>query len=224
MRNPIKVITRGHTPLKLRSSVRRVRACPHPWSTLFFLIWPFPLRYSIPEPLLSVEEIEKHPDVLNERHSGIRKLYCIPIFRVRDTPLRSLYRLVEDVCASDFIMMGYECTYFFFHCESRWSLACIPDPEDKDPVRYALLASMVEALVDAFNWRLELGIRRDKSLDRSEQRSTNFTREEAPSWTSKVGPIEKPLTFREPGSSYITPEQHFLKRNVRMSNGYLYTV
>jgi hypothetical protein len=85
---------------------------------------------------------------------------------------------------------------------------------------------MVEALVDAFNWRLELGIRRDHTLDDSEQRSSNFKREEPPSWASKVGALEKPLLFTEPGynESYMTPERHFLERNIKMPNGYLYTV
>lgn len=121
-------------------------------------------------------------------------------------------------------MMGYECEYFFYHRERHWSLACIPDPRDEDPIRYAILASMVEALVDAFNWRLELGIRRDKTTDKLEQRSFNFVREEAPSWTSKIGPVAKPLAFHEAGSSDMTMEQRFFKRNIRVPNGYLYTV
>ncbi|KAB8069237.1 hypothetical protein BDV29DRAFT_183170 [Aspergillus leporis] len=83
---------------------------------------------------------------------------------------------------------------------------------------------MVEALVDAFNWRLELGIRRNDTTDMSEQRSSNFVREEAPSWTSKVGALEKTLCFSEGGYDSMTPESNFLKRNIEMPNGYLYTV
>ena len=121
-------------------------------------------------------------------------------------------------------MMGYECTYFFHHCEPRWLLSRIPDPEDEDPVRYAFLASMAEARADAFNWRLELGMRRNNTLDKTEKRSTNFTPERAPSWTLKVGPVERPLAFGESDSVPVTPEQHFLERNITMPNGYLYTV
>lgn len=226
MRNPVKTVIYGHTPLKLRPTLRRIRACPHSWSVFFVLVWPFPWRYSLPHPFLSVEEIEKHPDTRDEYQSGIRQLYNIPIYRARDTPLRSLYRLFEDLYACDFVMMGYECTYFFFHSETRWALACIPDPQDNDPIRYAILASMVEALVDAFNWRLELGIRRNNRTDSSEQRSSNFAREEAPSWTSKVGALGERLVFREAGCevSDMNMEQHFLKRNIKVPNGYLYTV
>ncbi|KAL2366060.1 hypothetical protein RJZ56_000900 [Blastomyces dermatitidis] len=122
-------------------------------------------------------------------------------------------------------MMGYECEYFFSHREPHWSLACIPDPQDEDSIRYAILASMVEALVDAFNWRLEHGIRQDNTMDKSEQRRFNFSREDAPSWTSKIGPVAKPLTFHEAGSTDMTLERHFfIKRNIRVPNGYLYTV
>lgn len=121
------------------------------------------------------------------------------------------------------------------HPEPRWSLARVPDPQDDDPVRYAILASLVEALVDAFNWRLELGIRRDNTTDRSEQqRGSNFIREEAPSWMSRVGAVEKPLDFiataaegtntNTNGAADLTEEPHFLKRNIRAPNGYLYTV
>lgn len=213
-------------PLKVRSTLRRIRACHHSWSLFFTLVWPFPWRYSLPRPFLSVEEIEKRPDTCDEHQSGIRQLHNIPIYHARDTPLRSLYRLFEDLCACDFVMMGYECTYFFFHPEPRWALACIPDPRDNDPIRYAILASMVETLVDAFNWRLELGIRRNNIIDISEQRSSNFVREEAPSWTLKAGTLEEPLVFQEAGSEIygMTMEQYFLKRNIKVPNGYLYTV
>lgn len=75
-------------------------------------------------------------------------MYDIPIYHARDTPLRSLYRLFEDICASDFITSAHS---FFVYSEPRWALACILNPRDNDPVRYVFLANMVGALVDAFN-------------------------------------------------------------------------
>lgn len=57
------------------------------------LVWPFPWRYPLPRPSLSVEEIEKHPGIIDEHQSGIRQIYNIPIYRARDILLRSLYRL-----------------------------------------------------------------------------------------------------------------------------------
>ncbi|KAI9807058.1 MAG: hypothetical protein M1825_005775 [Sarcosagium campestre] len=228
MRNPVKYFTQGHlTPLKTRFTFRRIRMSPDPWSTFFLLFSPWPLRFPLPCPIPSVEELQENgEDVIDERQLGMRLLMNLPLFRARDTPLRSLYRLCEDICAKQLIMMGYECEYFFFHKELRWSLERLPDPQDEDPIRYAVLASMAEALVDAFNWRLELGLRRNKVRDESEQRRTNFIKEVAPPWTSKVGPLEKPLNLVSPENERtgITAEPNFLRRNIRAENGYLYTV
>jgi hypothetical protein len=226
MRNPLRKITKYYSPLQIRPSLLRIRQCPHPWSAFFLLVWPVPWVYSLPYPLPSVKDMENSPNLWDERQSGIRKLHNIPIYRFRDTPLRSLYRLFEDLCTRDYIMMGYECEYFFFHSEARWSLVSIPDPQDADPIRYAIIASFLEALVDAFNWRLELGIRRDNTLDKSEHRGSNFVREEAPSWTSRVGALEERLDFIKigPNGVDLTEESNFLKRNIRAPNGYLYTV
>lgn len=122
-------------------------------------------------------------------------------------------------------MMGYECTYFFFHNESRWFLSNVPEPEDKDPIRYAMVASMVEVFVDVFNWRFELGIRRDNTLDKTEKHTTNFKREVAPCWTAKVGGVKDKLILNEEGwtESDMT-EWNFWKRNIKVPNGDLYTV
>lgn len=125
-------------------------------------------------------ELERDEQLQASLQPGIMQLRRIPLFRKRDTPLYSLYRLYEDLCSNDLVMMGYECEYFFFHNEQSWRLSQILDPQDAGPIRYAILASMVEALVDAFNWRLQLGLRRDKSMDESEQRTTNLRREERP--------------------------------------------
>ena len=47
------------------------------------------------------------------------------------------------------------------HLEPKWCLSNIPDPCNTDPLRYAMLASIVEGLVAAFNWRLSNGQRKD---------------------------------------------------------------
>lgn len=108
---------------------------------------------------LSLTELQNTADqMLSSQQPDILQLYYIPLFQVRDTPLRSLYRLYEDLCSRNIIMMSYECDYYFFHAEARWQLSRIPDPMDPDPTRYALLASLAEALVSAFNWRLKLGL------------------------------------------------------------------
>ena len=156
----------------------------------------------------------------------MRQLRNIPLFCKRDTPLCALYRLYENLCARDLIMMGYECEYFFFHKEPRWRLCQIADPKDDDPVRYAILASMLDALVVAFNWRLELGLRRSGRTDLSEKRATNFTPEQAPIWVKDVAPLPHTLSLIKAadGSNLGKPNASFLQRNIEAPMGYLYTV
>lgn len=206
----------------VRTSLRRIRVCPHPCSLLGKLIWALPWRFELPDRLLSVEELAQHPELTYYRQSGIRQLFDIPLFRARDTPLRSLYRLYEDLCADHFIMMGYECEYFF-QPRGRWSLVNVPDPKDDDPVRYAILASMVEALVDAFNWRLELGLRRDGSKDLTENKHNTFVREQPPSWTNNATTLDSQLDLSN-SERNCKPHKRFLKRNIRAPMGYLHTL
>jgi hypothetical protein len=58
--------------------------------------------------------------------------------------------LYDNLCADRLTLMTYECEHFFRRGSKRWSLSQIPDPQDTDLVRYSVLASLVEALVDVF--------------------------------------------------------------------------
>ncbi|CAG8900688.1 unnamed protein product [Penicillium egyptiacum] len=79
---------------------------------------------------------------------------------MRDTPLRSIYWLYELHLADRYELIGYETEYFFF--QQSWKLGDIPDPIDSDPLRYAMIASIVEELHEAVNWKLSLGLRRNR--------------------------------------------------------------
>ncbi|KAI1910144.1 hypothetical protein LOZ65_006408 [Ophidiomyces ophidiicola] len=190
-----RILTQSASPLKIRTSLHRLRSCPSPWKLLWKLLQP---------------------------QAGLLQLYEIPLFRVRDTPLRSLYRLYEDLGSENLILISYECEYLYFHPATRWQFSWIPDPKDKDPMRYALLASMVEALVDAFNWRLDLGLGRDKSINYV-QSEEPYLREQAPSWTLEVGPLAESLVLTH-SQKNSQPHEAFAKRNIQASMGYLYTV
>lgn len=50
-----------------------------------------------------------------------------------------------------------------FHLRShgQWLLKDFPDPKCPDLARYAIAASLIEQLVEVFNWRTEHGLRRD---------------------------------------------------------------
>lgn len=219
---PPRILVVSKSPLQVRTSLTRLRTCPKPLKLLFRLLWPYPWHLQ-PQAPPTVADLERDGvKVLGSRQPGIMQLRRIPLFRIRDTSLSSLYRLYEDLCANDLIMMGYECEYFFFHNEHSWRLSEISDPSDPDPVRYAILASMVDALVDAFNWRLELGLRRDKSIDESDRRATNFKREEVPSWTAAVRALEETLDLNKFNQG--APNHFFLKRNIKAPMGYLFTV
>jgi hypothetical protein len=222
-------LKRKSTLLRIRHTIRQARFCPNTttFAVLRKLIWPLHLlHFRLPD-LLTHNELQESPEVLDARQSGIHQLMNIPLFRIRDTPLRSLYRIHDDLCAGQLILMSYESDYFFRQRSARWQLSRMPDPGDDDPVRYAILASLVDALVDAFNWRMQLGIGRGggASPDRSANRANNFLKERPLSWTRNIGAIEKPLNLidrsKEP---HANPEENFLKRNIEAGVGYLYTV
>jgi hypothetical protein len=84
-------------------------------------------------------------------------------FTENDNPLTSLYRLCEFICADESNQVMLETSYFWSN--DSWSFSSIPDPCDSDIERYAVLASLVESLVYAFNYRLSLGSRRNETVD-----------------------------------------------------------
>ncbi|PQE25290.1 hypothetical protein CJF32_00008581 [Rutstroemia sp. NJR-2017a WRK4] len=181
---------------------------------------PLELRYIIRQ-----ARLQESPEVINTKQHAVCLLYSMPLFYHRDTPLRSLYRLYEDICADYRIVITYECEYLFRRGSKRWLLSQIPDPKEPDLVRYAILASLVEALVDAFNWKLELGLRRgNMHPDQSEDRATNFVREVSPAWTKDVAGLEKHVSLinRKTEPSAI-PDKNFLQRNIEASTGYMFT-
>lgn len=81
---------------------------------------------------------------------------------------------------------------------------------------------MIDALVDAFNWRLELGLRRDKAMDESKERAINFKREEMPIWTAVFKSLTETLHLDKLDQG--NPGHFFLKWNIKALMGYLYTV
>ncbi|KAE8346432.1 hypothetical protein BDV24DRAFT_158667 [Aspergillus arachidicola] len=90
----------------------------------------------------------------------LTNMRSVPIRRARDTPIRSMYRLYEAMAAGEYYAIPPEVEYFWY--QRSWILCRVPDPRDPDPVRYAILASIIEELAKTFNWRLSLGMRRDK--------------------------------------------------------------
>lgn len=106
-----------------------------------------------------------------------------------DTPLAALYRLYETIMLDMNIKMRNELESFW--CHSSWAVKDIPDPQDPDPERYAVLACITELLVLSFNDRISLGLPRDTPPIitgdvYNEIRMRPKLLEEVPAWASKV--------------------------------------
>lgn len=230
-----------NSPLELRDSIVRLRhQHDHPVLTLLRLFIPFPSWYfPLPtqvSPHALIEDKKKETGIITHRYRALHNLRCIPIWRARDTPLRSIYRIYEFYLADQHDLIGYETEYFFYR--ETWELRQIPDPKDGDPIRYAMIASLVEELYDAVNWRLGLGLRRNREhIPRKDGADPlpPFTPQELPNWTKQVRPIDKDLL-----RSSVPPEAldaqgnllldedgtnpNFASRNIIANTGWLYTI
>ena len=155
---------------------------------------------------------------------------------MRDTPLRSIYRLYELHLADRYMLMGSETEYFFY--QTGWRLRDIPDPKDPDPIRYAVVACILEELHKAVNWRLSLGLRRNGEhvyRERDGDPWPAFVPEDLPGWTESVLPIDKELLKQSVPSYKLDTEGNlvleeggkasiFARRNIVTNTGWLYTI
>ncbi|RFU23898.1 hypothetical protein B7463_g12439, partial [Scytalidium lignicola] len=234
-------IRRLHTPLRFRDSTERLRdGYRHPYFEVFklFIIhlqipsWNWSYDYPLPEPLPPKDIADN--EVLFYRHNPyIFHLRYIPIWTIRDTPLRAIYRLYEILMTREFVLLRLECEYMWRQPSRKWSLISIPDPRDPDPVRYAMLASIVEELVKAFNWRLQHGARRDGTFVRRsiENPWPKYDPELTPSWTASVPAIQKedlcelPSDMVQNGQLFLGDGgcENFIHRNFDAPTRYLYT-
>ena len=194
------------------------RSCPHPWRTLWKLLWPLPWWYRLPAPLDPLE-IRDFPDIVHQRYyveENYWRLRSFPLFRLRDTSLRSLYRLHDCLCADHQNYIMLESDYFWR--QAHWRIKDMPDPRDPNPVRYAILASLLESMVEAYNWKIKLGLRRGVGVTNKEQDKTfredpNMPFEEVPSWALLVPPVDEWTSFLEERAvrNYSAP---FYKRRI----------
>lgn len=238
-------IRRWSSPLRIRGTITRLRhRNKWPYLALLRLLLPthsFTWKYPVPDPLPPRTLIDGGPELSWNRrmNSDLKNLQAIPIWRSRDTPLRSLYRLYEAAMGGEAIIevIGYETEYFWYQNRRSWDLDRIPDPQDPDPIRYAVLACFVEALVKAFNWRLSLGMRRDKNhipRERGDDPWPSYKPITGPLWTQRVPPVDTEyvrnnlperldqrgrFVLLEDGDSGI-----FDERNISATESRLYTI
>jgi hypothetical protein len=131
---------------------------------------------------------------------------------------------------------------FHLRAHGQWALKDFPDPKCQDLTRYALAASIMEQLVDIFNWRSQLGMRRDYVQTGFEVRVGKRwdldypppKLELAPDWTKYVSPAPEQLvidssraregmSFAQVLEGYTTfpPNPHFLKRNFIVNRNFM---
>ncbi|KAF9893922.1 hypothetical protein FE257_008893 [Aspergillus nanangensis] len=227
------------TPLQIRGTLIRLRhQHKHPFLALLRLLLPLPTwHFSLQEPV-PLRTMLNNISLLETRMTGLRSMESIPIWRARDTPIRSLYRIYEAMAAREYYAVGPEVEYFWYHAGRSWELSHVPDPRDADPVRYAILACIIEELAYAFNWRLSLGMRRDKKnhIHRKtfDEPLPPYTEVTAPSWAKRVPAIDVDSIADLPtdlldSSGRLVLESGgtnplFAHRNIITDTGHFYTV
>ncbi|KAJ7187155.1 hypothetical protein C8R46DRAFT_285219 [Mycena filopes] len=196
--------------------LRLLLRSPHRFKIARLLLWPIP--WALPnENRLSVQDLQEAPGIVERRRDRLEMgvLRGTWIFRCRDTPIRVLYRLYE--CTVDYnaneMMLDSQ---YMFHRQAHWRLADMPDPQDPDPVRYAILASLMEDLVDSFNYKIKMGLRRGITIDEpwligDFKKDPNPPFESAPSWVKAVGPLTDFLQL----SSECRATPAFVRRNIQ---------
>ncbi|KAF8867837.1 hypothetical protein CPB84DRAFT_1526738 [Gymnopilus junonius] len=182
---------------------------PRPFRTAFLLLWPLPWKFPLPQPS-SVQNLLDDRGIIRKRRQtelNYVALRQIKRFCRRDTPLRSLYRLYECIVTSDEDELMQESQYWF-HTQTTWLLKDIPDPQDPDPVRYAVLASLTDALVHAFNQKIKLGLRRGVTntkplLIPRFRNDPEPPLESSPQWCNHVGPLSQRLDLDSQSASIV---------------------
>jgi hypothetical protein len=127
-----------------------------------------------------------------------RRKYRAPEGVFTDTPLYALYRLYEWLLLDHTVNLRNELELFWW---ARWPVSSIPDPGDQgsNPERYAVLSCIPALLVESFNERIRLGLRREEPnsiLSLEEQLAWAASPEKfetVPEWTRNVPPLENVL-------------------------------
>lgn len=148
----------------------------------------------------SVSWILEHLSELSQRAASTKGV----------TPLASLHRMYEYLVAG--FTNGLRTEIEFFFNRASWAVADIPDPQDPDPERYAVLAVLPSHLVRAFNRLIERGLPRDspriltKEIE-EELEARPVVLEREPSWVARVSRLERPLVIPTPDGD--EPKEEF---------------
>lgn len=161
-------------------------------------------------------------------------LRSMPLWRWRDTPQRSLYRMYEAVVVDSWPMLQYEVEYFWAHSDRRWATANLYDPAQDcatpiDTQRHTIMAAIVEELVESFEWRLALGLRRRDPGSIVDQDKMPLIPETMPAWPRNVPALPEMLRLQTCDDESSAQREAakgnaFMSRNVLAFAGEFYTV
>ncbi len=131
------------------------------------------------------------------------------------TPTASLYRMYEYLVVGYTIGLRTEIEFFFNR--PTWAVAEIPDPEDPDPERYAILAVLPFYLCMAFNRLIERGLPRGSpaiimGLEMEEElKRRPVVLEEEPSWVARVPALPQVLVIPDESGKEPPEEERSLR-------------
>ncbi|KAI0484595.1 hypothetical protein GGR56DRAFT_32842 [Xylariaceae sp. FL0804] len=231
-------ILHPQSPLELRYTHRLASKLRHPPQRPLFvigrLLWPWPAwRFSALAPRMPSEVLERR-DIIIQEADDLIHLRSMPLWRWRDSPQRSLYRMYEAAVVDCWPLLQYEVEYFWRHGDRRWATANLYDPardypEAIGPQGYAILAAIVEELVKSFQWRLSLGLRRQDPGSTTDPDTLPLIPETIPPWPGQVPALPRMLTLHSRENEELTESEFvkgnaFIRRNVFAFAGEFYTV
>ena len=150
---------------------------------------------------------------------------------VKDTPLSSLYRLYHFIVTDDTLELRDELEFFFNKAD--WAVKDIPDPQDGNQQRYAILAVMTALMVRAFNRLIAKGLPRNSPAiiyDFEALAEQPRVLEEVPSWSHKVPDLDTPLKIpNEEGELVEGPEdpkacKEFMEKGIWIEEPHIYFI
>ena len=116
-----------------------------------------------------------------------------------DDPLAALYRMYEYFVVDDEASLRNGIRYFFGRHD--WPVCDIPDAQDPDPQRYAILAAITGLLVLSFNRKIAMGLPRDTPhVIRGHEHYLQLNArpkiwEKEPKWSKRVKSLKKRLVL-----------------------------
>ncbi len=163
----------------------------------------------------------------------VHKVHLLPTSKHLNGPLKGEIRYFWDRG----IAGASKPDHFLFG--GKWHIKDLPDPREElgnDPLLCAIAASTAEQMVEIFNWRIGLGIRRDLMKVRArrpywDKNLVPCVMESAPGWCKDVGPVQvQNIVDREGGegamleSTAINLSPSFKERNLLAGLQFMYFV